>query len=230
VPKQYPHYPIYLDVEGRTVLIVGGGSVAERKVETLLRCGAVVNVVSPEFTAALERWNDEERVRLHRKPYDAGDLGGAFLVIASTGQRPVNEAVASDCRKRGIPVNVVDDPSLCDFIVPAVLERGSIQVAVSTGGKSPALARRIRKRLETMLGGEYAEVNEILGFLREPAQNALATDADRKRFFDALLDAGILEMLAEGNREEAHQIVTETCARWGIPLPVEAERMLQLDR
>jgi precorrin-2 dehydrogenase / sirohydrochlorin ferrochelatase len=223
VPKQYPHYPIYLDVEGHTVLIVGGGSVAERKVETLLRSGAVISVVSPEFTPAFERWNDEERVRLHRKPYDAGDLGGAFLVIASTGQRPVNEAVASDCRERRIPVNVVDDPSLCDFIVPAVLERGSIQIAVSTGGRSPALARRIRDRLETMLGGEYAELNEILGLLREPAQNALATDADRKRFFDALLDAGILEMLRDGRGREARDVITKLCRQYGVPVPVELD-------
>jgi precorrin-2 dehydrogenase / sirohydrochlorin ferrochelatase len=223
VPKQYPHYPIYLDVEGRTVLIAGGGSVAERKVETLLRSGAVISVVSPEFTPAFERWNEEERVRLQRKPYDAGDLDGAFLVIASTGQRSVNEAVASDCRERGIPVNVVDDPSLCDFIVPAVLDRGSIQVAVSTGGKSPALARRIRERLETMLGGEYAELNEILGYLREPAQNALATDADRKRFFDALLDAGILEMLRDGRGRKARDVITKLCRHYGVPVPVELD-------
>jgi precorrin-2 dehydrogenase / sirohydrochlorin ferrochelatase len=223
VPKQYPHYPIYLDVEGRTVLIVGGGSVAERKIATLLRYGAGIRIVSPLFAAGFDRWRDQPRMELRTKMYDAADLEGVHLVIASTDQKSVNETVASDCRARGIPVNVIDDPSRCDFIVPAVLERGSIQVAVSTGGKSPALARRIRERLDEVLGAEYAEMNEILGALREPAQNSLATDADRKHFFDALLDAGIVEMLRDGRGREAHELVAKLCAQHGVFVPDELD-------
>ena len=124
-------------------------------------------------------------------------------MIASTDQPSVNAQVASDCRRLGILVNVTDDPAGCDYTVPAIIERGAVQIAVSTGGQSPALARRIRERLEEVIGIEYSEVNEILGSLREPAQNALATDADRKQFFDALLESGIVVMLGEGKKAEA---------------------------
>ena len=132
--KQYPYYPIYIDIENRDVVIIGGGEVCTRKAETMLRYGARVTVVSPEFTAELERWAADGKLALRRKHYEESDVDGANIVIASTDNQAVNEKIAADCRRRRIPVNVVDVTPLCEFIVPAIIESGSIQIAVSTGG------------------------------------------------------------------------------------------------
>src|SRR5205085_1382875 len=139
--KKFPYYPIFIDVENHDVVIIGGGAVCARKAETMLRYGANVTVVAPKFTEEIEGWAKEGRIRIKRKEYDDADLDGASIVIASTDDEGVNGRVARDSRRRKIPVNVVDVTHLCEFIVPAIVERGSIQLAVSTGGKSPALAR-----------------------------------------------------------------------------------------
>jgi len=125
--KKFPYYPIFLDIEDRDVVIIGGGPVCERKAETMMRYGARVTVVSPNFTPAIESWASGGKLRIRRKPYDAGDLDGASIVIASTDDEAVNTQIATDCRKRKIPVNVVDVTHLCEFIVPAIVEQGSIQ-------------------------------------------------------------------------------------------------------
>lgn len=218
--KRYPYYPIYLDIEERDVLIIGGGTVCARKAETMMRYGARVRIVSPEFTEEIEGWGREGRLRLQRKHYEAADLEGANIVIASTDDQAVNERIAADCRQRRIPVNVVDVTPLCEFIVPAIVESGSIQIAVSTGGKSPALARTLKEDLRRLVGPEYAEVNDLLGSLRDGARAApsLPTDVDRKRFFDGILAQGILQMLREGRRREAYEAVARACEAAGVPL------------
>ncbi|HZR50250.1 MAG TPA: bifunctional precorrin-2 dehydrogenase/sirohydrochlorin ferrochelatase, partial [Streptosporangiaceae bacterium] len=148
--KKFPYYPIFIDVEDREVVIIGGGNVCARKAETMLRYGASVTVVSPEFTPEIEAWAKDGRIDIRRKEYDEGDLQGASIVIASTDDLCVNGRIARDCRRRRIPVNVVDVTHLCEFIVPAIVERGSIQIAVSTGGKSPALARTLKEDLQNL--------------------------------------------------------------------------------
>ena len=217
--KRYPYYPIYLDIEGRDVLIIGGGNVCARKAETMMKYGARVRVVSPEFTDEIEQWAREGCLTLQRKAYDETDLDGANIVIASTDVQEVNERIAAECRARRIPVNVVDVTPLCEFIVPAIIESGSIQIAVSTGGKSPALARTLKEDLQRLIGPEYAEVNEVLGSLREGAKAArsLPTDVDRKRFFDGIIAEGILDMLREGRRREAYQTIARACEAAGGP-------------
>src|SRR5215213_4250509 len=179
--KRFPYYPIYLDIEDRRVVIVGGGNVCARKAETMMKYGARVTIVSPAFTDEIEQWAREGCLVLKRKEYDASDLDGANIVIASTDVQSVNEQIATDCRARRIPVNVVDVTPLCEFIVPAIIESGSIQIAVSTGGKSPAVARTLKEDLQRTIGPEYAEVNDVLGTLREDAKRVLPTDVDRKR-------------------------------------------------
>src|ERR1044071_10136949 len=149
--KRFPYYPIFLDVEDRDVVIIGGGNVCARKAETMLRYGARVTVVSPKFTDEIEQWARKGAVRIKRKAYDAGDLDGASIVIASTDAQHVNEQIAADCRARKIPVNVVDVTPLCEFIVPAIVESGSVQIAISTGGKSPALARTLKEDLPKLV-------------------------------------------------------------------------------
>jgi siroheme synthase-like protein len=215
--KSRPCYPLFLDLENRGALVVGGGSVAVRKVESLMRSGARVTVVAPECADEIEQWGRDGAIELRRKHYDRGDLNGAVLVIAATSDAPTNARVASDCREERILVNVVDLTAMCDFIVPAVVESGSIQVAVSTGGQSPALARKLKHDLQRLVGPEYGEANDILGNLRDAAKSALPTDADRKQFFDRLIAAGLVELLRENRRREAYETALGICESAGVP-------------
>ena len=214
--KSFPHYPIFLDVENRDVLIVGGGEVCARKAATLLEHGARVTVVSPRSSRAVATLANEGQIRLVERPYEEADLAGRTLVFASTDDPEVNALVARDCRQRNIPVNVADLPELCDFTVPAVVERGSIQIAVSTGGKSPALSRRLRETLQNVIGPEWSEVNELLGALRAPAKEALSTDDHRKAFFDSILAADVAGLIRDGRREVALERVAAICRDAGV--------------
>ncbi len=216
--KRFPYYPIYIDIEDRDVVIIGGGNVCARKAETMMKYGARVTIVSPEFTDEIEGWARDGQLALKRKTYDESDLEGAVLVIASTDHQSVNEQVAADCRRRKIPVNVVDVTPLCEFIVPAIIEKGSIQIAISTGGKSPAIARTLKEDLQRSIGPEYAEINDVLATLRDGAKAVLPTDVDRKRFFDGIIARGVLEMLREGRREEAYETIAAACREAGVAL------------
>jgi len=216
--KRFPYYPIFLDVEDRGVTIIGGGNVCARKAETMLRYGARVTVVAPRLSVEIEQWAREGKIAIRRKPYDAGDLDGASIVIASTDDQRVNEQIAADCRARKIPVNVVDVTPLCEFIVPAIVESGSVHIAISTGGKSPALARTLKEDLMRLIGTEYAEVNDALGSLRESAKKVLPTDVDRKAFFDGIIARGILDLLRTGRRHDAYAAIADACAKAGVEL------------
>jgi siroheme synthase-like protein len=222
--KRFPYYPIYIDIEDRDVVIIGGGNVCARKAETMMKYGARVTIVSPEFTEEIEGWARDGQLSLKRKTYDESDLEGAVLVIASTDHQSVNEQVAADCRRRKIPVNVVDVTPLCEFIVPAIIEKGSIQIAISTGGKSPAIARTLKEDLQRSIGPEYAEINDVLATLREGAKAVLPTDVDRKRFFDGIIARGVLEMLREGRRTAAYEAIRDACDEAGVPV---SERVLE---
>jgi siroheme synthase-like protein len=214
--KKYPYYPIYIDIEDRDVLIVGGGAVCARKAETMMKYGARVTIVSPEITDEIEEWERAGMLSVTRAPYSEAVLEGRSIVIASTDDKCVNGRIARDCRRRRIPVNVVDVTHLCEFIVPAIVEQGSVQIAVSTGGKSPALARTLKEDLQRFVGPEYAEVNDLLGTLRKSAKSVLPTDVDRKRFFDGIIAAGILDMLRDGRRREAFEAVARACESAGV--------------
>lgn len=225
--KKYPYYPIYLDIENRSVVIIGGGNVCARKAETMMNYGARVTIVAPEFTDEIEKWAGEGCLQLRKKTYDESDLDGANIVIASTDDERVNTEIASDCRRRRIPVNVVDVTPLCEFIVPAIVEKGSVQIAVSTGGKSPALARTLKEDLQRFVGPEYDEVNQLLGSLRDGAKKVLPTDVDRKRFFDGIIAQGILDMLRQGRRRDAYAAIARACEAAGVPLSEPLARVLQ---
>jgi precorrin-2 dehydrogenase/sirohydrochlorin ferrochelatase len=220
VSRPHSYYPIFLDLEGRRVVVVGGGGVSARKVEAMIKFGARVTVIAPTCTEEISRWADEGRLTLARRTYESTDLDAATLVIASTNAPEVNAQIAADCRAHGILVNVVDDTSLCDFIVPAIVENGSIQIAISTGGRSPAFARVVKRDLQTAIGPEYAEMNDILGSLRDAAKSSpkLPADPDRKRFFDELIALGIVEMLRDGRRREAYRAVADLCVANDVAL------------
>jgi precorrin-2 dehydrogenase len=159
-------YPIFLDLSGRRCVVVGGGEVANRKARKLLQARAHVVVISPELGAELE----SVAVEIHRRPYREGDLEGACLAFAATNSREVNAAVALEAKERGVAVNVADKPSEGDFALPSTLRRGRLQVAVSTGGASPTLARRIRGELEEAFGPEWAGIVERLNAARRSGE------------------------------------------------------------
>jgi siroheme synthase-like protein len=160
------YYPIFLNIGGKRCVVVGGGEVALRKVKTLMEHGANVEVVSLELCPELSKLAEEGRIKSHAKNYNSGDLKGALIAIAATDNAKTNERISSDARKQGVLVNVVDVPEHSDFIVPSTLTRGDIAIAVSTSGKSPALARKIRTELENKFGDEYAKLAEIVSEAR----------------------------------------------------------------
>jgi len=168
------YFAAFLDLRGRRCLVVGGGAVGERKVQDLLRSGAHVTVVSPRLTPDLAALARVGLITHRPRPFRRADVRGARLVIAATGAPGVDAAVAAEARRRRALVNVVDRPAECDVILPSVLRRGPLQIAVSTGGRSPALAREIRRRLERVVGPEYAALVERVGAARDRARTLAA--------------------------------------------------------
>jgi uroporphyrin-III C-methyltransferase / precorrin-2 dehydrogenase / sirohydrochlorin ferrochelatase len=156
-------HPIFVDLTGRPVVVIGGGTVAERKVETLLEAGAQVTVVSPEVTPLIARRAEAGRVRVQARPYRAGDLRGFCLAYAATSDPAVNRAVRIEARVEGVWLNAIDQPDLCDFITPAIVRRGNLTIAISTNGRCPGLAKKIREDLEKQFGPEYADLVEEMG-------------------------------------------------------------------
>ena len=159
-------YPVNLRIAGRRCLVVGGGVVAARKVESLLFCGGRIVVVSPDAVEAIHRLAEVDRISWQRRPYRTGDLDGVFLAIAATDRPEVQRQIADDAASLPVLLNSVDDPSVCDFQVPSQLRRGELLITISTGGASPAFSRQIRERLETEFGREYGAVVDLLGRLR----------------------------------------------------------------
>jgi len=195
------HYPIFLNIEGRRCVVIGGGPVAERKVEGLLRDGASVTVISPSLTKSLESLANEENIRHLARDYREGDLADYQLAFAVTGDDGVNAAVAREGRERGVWVNAADDPAHCDFILPSVLRRGELVVAVATGGSSPALSRVIREELESYFSEDYATIAaiaaEVRRELKDRSVNPKAED------WRQALGNGLRRLIAAGKQGEA---------------------------
>lgn len=160
------YYPVLLDLKDRLCVVIGGGRVAERKVKTLLKAGARVKVISPQLTASLARLKGQKRISHLSRPYRESDLGGAFLAIGATDDRSINERIFREAAAVRIPVNVVDDPAHSSFIVPSIVEKKDLLLAISTSGKSPALARVLRQKFEKEIGPEYEGFLKLLGRVR----------------------------------------------------------------
>jgi precorrin-2 dehydrogenase / sirohydrochlorin ferrochelatase len=190
-------YPIFLSLTGRRALVVGGGKVALRKAQDLADAGAAVCVVAPKFLAALRKDN---RLRCHKAVYEARMLGGMFLVIAATDDETVNARVAADAAEACVMANVVDRPSLCDFIVPAVVRRGRLTVAVSTGGAAPSLARRLRERIEKDIGPEFAAYLDVMDEVRRKVQSRGLPEETRRRIFERLSEDDIVATARKGKK------------------------------
>lgn len=173
------YYPIFLDIEGKKCVVVGGGQVALRKVRALLDHGARVEVISPDLCPGLGRMFKQGKVHAVRRDYAEGDLAGAVIVVAATNDNDLNAKVAEEARARGVLINAVDDPQHCDFIVPSHLRHGDVTIAISTGGRSPALARKIRTELEKDLAAKYAPLASLVGGVRsELKRRGIKVSAD----------------------------------------------------
>jgi len=180
-------YPICLDLEGRPCVIVGGGRVAERKVLGLLACSAQVSVISPGLTDALLRLHDDDIIQWTNREYRAGDLAQAFLVIAATDKEETQKQVYEEAVARNLLVNVADVPQRCNFILPATARQGDLIISVSTAGKSPALARKLRIELEKRFGVEYRAMVDILGAIRPLILASGLEQSDNEQLFKKLL-------------------------------------------
>ena len=163
------YFPIFVEMNKRRCLVIGGGSVGERKIAGLLEAGAIVTVVSPDVTENVARWSKDKIIHLIARRYQPGDLSGYQLAFVATGDHEVNAAIFEEGRRLNVWVNSADDPSRCDFILPSVLRRGDLTVAVSTGGASPALARTIREELEMHLSKEYEQLARLAAEARVEA-------------------------------------------------------------
>ncbi len=208
-------YPIFINLADKRCLVIGGGKVAERKIETLLEYDAQVMVVSPESTIKIREWAQQNVISWQQRVFKPSDLEEIFIVFIATGDSELNRSVATLCRDEGILVNAVDDPANCDFYVPAVLRRNSLCIAVSTEGNSPLLAAKLRNELETIIPIEYGEWVDILGQLRDEIKNADIDISQRQQIFAKLVYSDILDLLKQGRKREIEERISEcmSCLR-----------------
>ena len=194
-------YPVCLEISDKLCVVVGGGSVAERKILGLLTAGAQVKVISPLLTETLARLAEEGRIEWLAREYADDDLTGALLVFAATDNRDVQEAVRKEADRAGQLVNVIDAPERCDFHVPAVVRRGDLTLAVSTGGRSPAVAAMVRKELAERFGEEYGVLLDLISRLREQLLTGDGDSAERKILFQNILHDDIVHWIKSGRMD-----------------------------
>ena len=192
-------YPVFLQLEGKIALVVGGGKVAQRKVETLLSCGASIHIISKMLTDKLKGLVDSNEVRLLGEEMRDEFLDDVFIVIAATDDKELNSRVSEIARNRGLLVNAVDQPADCNFIVPAIVKKGDLSIAISTSGKSPALAKKIRKELDGQFGNEYEIFLNLMGGLRKEILAMGLSQEENSRIFHKIVDGGIIEAIARND-------------------------------
>jgi len=203
------YYPAYLDLRGRPCLIIGGGAVAERKAISLLEAGADVTIVSPHLTRKLQELTASGKIVHRQRTFQEDDLSGEFLVIAATSSPETNGNAARACKQRHILVNVAVPPEESSFVVPSVVERGNLLLAVSTSGVSPSLSKKIRQELEALYGPEYDQFLVQLATIRKRVLDEVTDEKERRRIFQAIVDSNAIELLKQGKAHEAEVRMTE---------------------
>jgi precorrin-2 dehydrogenase/sirohydrochlorin ferrochelatase len=214
-------FPVNLNITGKLCLVVGGGSVALRKINALLGCGALVKVISPWVVTDIAQLAEDGHLSLHLRGYRHGDMVGSFLVFAATDSPEVQEKVGREAEERKILLNSVDDPARCDFQVPAKVRRGDLLLTISTGGASPALSKRIREQLENQFGEEYRAVIDLFGSIREVVVCDSVSSAENKKMFQELLLSDIVEFAREGRWERVKEILKRT-----LPAKVDCDKIV----
>lgn len=203
------YYPVFLNLAQRHVIVIGGGEMALEKVEGLVRAGACITVIARELVAPLQELVEAQHITRVAREYQDGDLEGAFLVISTLSDAKTNARIFREANARNIMVNVVDDPPHCSFIAPSILRRGDLTVAISTSGKAPAVAVRLRQKLEGEIGEEYARLLEMAGTLRTPLAARYPDFETRKRLWYEVVDSDVLDLLRAGEETRARERITE---------------------
>lgn len=199
------NYPVNLNLKNKKCIVVGAGSVAERKVRRLLECGAEVEIVAPVAIKSLKNLAVLGKITLKERHVNLKDINDAFLVISATGDRRINNLVSRYCQKNRILVNVVDSPDECNFTLPSEVRRGNLLITVSTGGASPALAKKIRKGLEKNFGKEYADFLRLMKLFRPKVIARIKNFRARKSFFEKVVNCGALQLLKYGKQKKAKE-------------------------
>ncbi|MBW1704738.1 MAG: bifunctional precorrin-2 dehydrogenase/sirohydrochlorin ferrochelatase [Deltaproteobacteria bacterium] len=195
------YYPIFIKLDGKTALVVGGGRVAQRKIETLLEYGASIHIISKELTDRLKQLVEAGDIRHMGENFENKHLDGAFLVIAATDDEKLNHEISETAQKRGLLINAVDQPADCNFIVPSIVKRGDLVIAISTSGKSPALAKKLGKKMGEHFGSEYEAFLTLMGFLRKEVLKMGLSQDENRRIFKEIVDSNILEDLIHNDRD-----------------------------
>ena len=207
------YYPVHLDIQNRNCLVVGGGSVGTRKVITLLSCGAAVTVISPQASEELQELATIGSITLRKRGYRSADLDGIFLVIGATDDETLNRQISTAAESRNILCNIADRPAVCSFILPSIVHRGDLVITISTSGKSPAFAKKLRKDLERQFGDEYANLLELMGAIRDKLLRQAHEPEAHKHLFNQLIDRGLLEMIREGRKEDINRLLENTLGK-----------------
>ncbi len=196
-----------LRLQDQKVLVVGGGQVAVRKVDMLLRSGAIVRLVAQNLDPALTKTLTQTRHEILQRRFQPEDIDGVRLVVAATNDKAVNLQVYEEARQRFVPVNVVDNPAMCDFIFPSIVDRSPVIVAVSSGGNSPVLARLLRSRLETFIPSGFGNLAELLGNYREKVKQGIPSMSQRMRFWESVMNGPVAEQMMSGKKDKAEQLL-----------------------
>lgn len=207
--KTRPYYPVLLDLAGKRCLVVGGGAVGARKARALLSCGARVVMVSPDLCPELAALAGQGAMEARTRPFEPGDLEGMFLVIGATDDEAENQRISREARARNVLVNIADRPEACSFILPSVVRQKDLVIAISTSGKSPAFAKRLRRDLEKQFGPEYGDFLELMGAIREKLLARAHAPEEHKALFERLISGGLLELLRDKKLESADALLYE---------------------
>ncbi|MGD9290739.1 MAG: bifunctional precorrin-2 dehydrogenase/sirohydrochlorin ferrochelatase [Desulfobacterales bacterium] len=203
------YYPVHLDINNRSCLVVGGGGVGTRKVKTLLECGARVTVVSLNVSPQLQNLAASGDIRLVRRAYQSGDLEDMFLVIGATNDEQLNKQISSDANGLNMLCNIADRPEVCNFILPSIVRRDDLVITISTSGKSPALAKKLRKALQNQFGKEYGKLLVLMGAIRQKLLEQTHEPEAHKPLFEQLINSDLIEMIQEGEVEKIDSLLLE---------------------
>ena len=200
-------YPVFLILSGQSVLVVGGGEVAERKVEALVESGAVVKVVADKVSERLEQLERSGAITVERRRYNPGEAAGYALTVAATDDRQVNREAAADARGAGRLVNVVDQTELCNFIAPSQIKRGELTIAISTGGLGPALSRRLKERLEASFPERLGALIDLLGDFRPALMEKIADFDQRRKIMTEVVNSKEIDVFLEGDDKPLKELL-----------------------
>lgn len=204
------YYPVNLDIKDKNCLVIGGGSVGTRKVKTLLECDAIVTIISPVVTKEIQELSDNGSIKLKKRSYRRSDINEkTFLVIGATDNDNLNQLIRKDAKRFNLLCNIADCPEICNFILPAIVQRGDLIITISTSGKSPAFTKKLRQHLEKEYGDEYVEFLQLMGAIRKKLLKSKHESEVHKHLFEQLIDRGLIEMIKNEKKKEIDVLLVD---------------------